>query len=103
MQCSFSVLVSIFVCIQACWWGHPVTTGNPHIDYYFGLDTEGTYVGGEEPSGVSHGLLYTHYTEQLVRMEFMSTAAFVPVCICVYVYMKCAYVYVYRWIRNFII
>jgi hypothetical protein len=22
------------------WWGHPITTGSPNVDYYLGLDVE---------------------------------------------------------------
>ena len=56
-----------------------MTTGNPNIDYYWGLDTEGSQVGGEEPAAAGSRRPRTHYSEQLVRMGHMSTAAFAPV------------------------
>ena len=56
-----------------------MTTGNPNIDYYWGLDTEGLRVGGEEPAAAGSRRPRTHYSEQLVRMGHMSTAAFAPV------------------------
>ena len=43
--------------VQAQWWGHPVTSGSPHIDYFLGLDVE--------RAGASD-----QYTEQLVRFSY---------------------------------
>ena len=54
---------------------HPVTTGSPAIDYYFGLDVEVSNAG---PS---------HYSEQLIRMEWMNTAPVVPVCLRIYYHL----------------
>ena len=62
------------------WWGHPITTGSLQIDYFLGLDyeikTAGGVVGDQSSSG-------NHYSEQLVRMDYMSSATFVPVRIAV--------------------
>lgn len=56
------------------WWGHPVTVGMPDgnalsIDYFLSLDVELAHAGPE------------HYTEQMVRMEYINTAPFVKVCL----------------------
>lgn len=53
--------------IQAVWWGHPITTGDESgtIDFYLGLELEIEGAGDRERG---------HYTEQLVRMDIMSTA-----------------------------
>lgn len=81
---AFSRLASV----QAVWWGHPITTGSLQIDYFWGLDYEvktagGVHSAGEAITGVQSGvnleLVGDHYTEQLIRFEYMSTAAFVPV------------------------
>ena len=57
------------------WWGHPITTGSLQIDYFLGLDYEIKAAGGpEDETGVGN-----HYSEQLVRLDYMSTASFVPV------------------------
>lgn len=48
------------------WWGHPLTTGSEHIDYFFGLDVERKDAEEE-------------YSEQLVRMEHTNTAPFIPI------------------------
>ena len=44
--------------IQAAWWGHPDTTGNPNIDYYLGTQYE-------------HQDADDHYSESLYRMRGM--------------------------------
>jgi predicted O-linked N-acetylglucosamine transferase (SPINDLY family) len=51
---------------QIAWWGHPITSGIPTIDYYFGLDVE---VNGA----------IDHYSEQLVRMNYMNTSPILAV------------------------
>ena len=50
---------------QAVWWGHPVTSGLPNIDYFFGLEVEVKYAE-------------QHYTEQHVRMHWMNSAPLRP-------------------------
>ncbi|KAJ8606758.1 hypothetical protein CTAYLR_009570 [Chrysophaeum taylorii] len=52
--------------VQCAWWGHPVTTGLETVDFYLSLDTE--------PDEAKD-----HYAEQVVRMDFVNTAPFVPV------------------------
>ena len=47
---------------QAAFWGHPVTSGSPHVDYFFSLDF------GE----VEHAA--SSYSEQLVRFDVVNTA-----------------------------
>lgn len=58
---SYAVAFSRLATYQAAWWGHPITSGLPSIDFYFGLDAE-----------VKHA--DTHYSEQLIRMDYMSSA-----------------------------
>ena len=43
--------------VQAQWWGHPVTSGSPHIDYFLGLDEERVDASDQ-------------YMEQLVRFRY---------------------------------
>jgi len=50
--------------LQIAWWGHPITSGLPTIDHFFGLDVEVPWAAN-------------HYTEQHVRMEHMNSAPFV--------------------------
>ena len=50
--------------VQCVWWGHPVTTGLPSVDYFLGLDTE------------VDGAALTDYSEQLVRLSHVNTAPF---------------------------
>jgi len=50
--------------LQVAWWGHPITSGLPSIDYFFGLDHEVPWAAD-------------HYTEQHVRMDYMNSAPFV--------------------------
>lgn len=50
---------------QIAWWGHPISSGVTTIDYFFGLDIE-----------VS--LANEHYTEQLIRFEFMPISPVEP-------------------------
>jgi len=47
---------------QAAWWGHPITSGVPAVDFFFGLDIEVPDAG------------HAHYSEQLVRMDVMNAA-----------------------------
>lgn len=54
------------------WWGHPITVGmldndNLSIDYFLSLDVELEEAADE------------HYTEQMVRMNYINTAPFVKV------------------------
>ena len=66
MFCNFKIelcIIVIFYLHQAAWWGHPITSGVPSIDFYFGLDTE-----------IDDANL--HYSEQLVRFQYMSTIPF---------------------------
>jgi predicted O-linked N-acetylglucosamine transferase (SPINDLY family) len=46
--------------VQCCWWGHPVTTGLPSMDYFLTSDLM-------EPDGAK-----SHYSEQLVRLPNLS-------------------------------
>ena len=46
--------------MQAAWWGHPITTAVPTIDYYLSLDAE-------VPTAQAQ------YSEQLVRMMHINT------------------------------
>eukprot|EP01034_Spumella_vulgaris_P025745 gene25745-32234_t len=45
---------------QAAWWGHPISTGLEHIDYFVSIDQE-------IPTAD------THYSEQMVRLEGVNT------------------------------
>ena len=45
---------------QIAWWGHPITSGIPTIDYFFSLDDE-----------LSEA--HDHYSEQLVRMQYINS------------------------------
>lgn len=45
--------------IQMTWWGHPITTSSPAMDYFISL---------EEEIPEAHN----HYTEQLVRMKWVN-------------------------------
>jgi hypothetical protein len=45
---------------QAAWWGHPITTGLPSIDYFLSLEDE---VDDAQ----------SHYSEQLVRFTHINT------------------------------
>ena len=47
---------------QVAWWGHPITSGLPSIDFFFGLEAEILEAG------------HRHYSEQLIRMDRMNTA-----------------------------
>ena len=42
------------------WWGHPITSSLPSIDYFISLDDEVSEAAME------------HYSEQLVRMEYIN-------------------------------
>jgi predicted O-linked N-acetylglucosamine transferase (SPINDLY family) len=42
--------------VQMAWWGHPVTTGLPSIDYFISLHDEAPHA-------------QQHYSEQLIRMR----------------------------------
>lgn len=52
---TYALAFSRLATYQIAWWGHPITTGIPSIDFYFGLDVE-IYDADK------------HYSEQLVRM-----------------------------------
>ena len=45
--------------VQMAWWGHPVTTASPTMDYFISLEDE--LDEAQE-----------HYTEQLVRMKVVN-------------------------------
>ena len=54
------------------WWGHPITVGmldndNLSIDFFLSLDVELKEAADE------------HYTEQMIRMEYINTAPFIKV------------------------
>lgn len=52
--------------MQCVWWGHPSTTGHSdNIDFYLSLDVE-----------VADA--WDHYTEQVVRMDYINTAPILP-------------------------
>jgi hypothetical protein len=51
--------------VQAVWWGHPVSTGLPSIDYFLSLRLA-------EP----HDAQQKHYSEELVLFEHINTAEF---------------------------
>lgn len=63
---SYLLAFSRLARVQCVWWGHPVTTGLPTVDYYLSLDTE-----------VDDA--HQHYAEQLVRIDLVNTAPFVQV------------------------
>jgi len=52
---TYSLAFSRLATYQIAWWGHPITTGIPTIDFYFGLDIEVARAD-------------SHYSEQLIRM-----------------------------------
>lgn len=63
------VVAYIGYVLQMLWWGHPITAGmvdsdQLSIDYFLSLDVEVPLAGSE------------HYSEQLVRMEYMNTARY---------------------------
>ena len=77
---AFSRLASV----QAVWWGHPITTGSLQIDYFLGLDCEVKAAGGSVGGSVAATAFNDpmegdHYSEQLIRFDYMSTAGFVAV------------------------
>lgn len=63
---SYLLAFSRLARVQCVWWGHPVTTGLPTIDYYLSLDTE---IHDADQ----------HYAEQLVRVDLVNTAPFAQV------------------------
>merc|ERR1711934_291391 len=50
---------------QAVWWGHPITSGLPNVDYFFGLNVESINA-------------QNYYTEQHIRMFEMNSAPLSP-------------------------
>lgn len=53
--------------IQMAWWGHPITSGLPSIDYFISLDDEIVEASDD------------HYTEQMVRMRFVNAPSMATV------------------------
>ncbi|CAH0380015.1 unnamed protein product [Pelagomonas calceolata] len=62
---SYLLAFSRLARVQCAWWGHPVSTGLPSIDYWLGLDTE-------------RDDAFQEYSEQLVRFSHVNTAPFHP-------------------------
>jgi predicted O-linked N-acetylglucosamine transferase (SPINDLY family) len=80
---------------QMLWWGHPTTTGMPDgallsMDYFLSLDAEVKQAGDQ------------HYSEQLVRMEYVNTAPFKKVGMQQICRHCNIYLYIYSFILGFL-
>lgn len=63
-MCTQLLAFSRLAIYQGAWWGHPITSGLPSVDFFFGTDDEVLQANED-------------YSEQLVRMKFVSSVPFI--------------------------